>query len=309
MRHGLGDLIERLLDVAGDREDVAKVGDGDRLTQVDAQLEAVRPVKRGDLADALRAEAGARAVGGAAVERGAEHGDVVLAAPAHVLDVGRLEEGVDAREMRKLAARERRDASIDNGVCPRQAELEPAGNLLLPSGGRQRGLGLNGEAGFGAIVVVQVLGQRSSEVGCVRHRFRVSRALPGVPASRRGRRPSTMPGRGAADKTRTALKRSMSSSASDQSRECFAFISTELSIRTNATLDLYPALTRYLPGTDTGDSWSRPPRRSDRLPDECRVAERGRMTARRYEPHTDGVARSTQAGRRQVAARALPRPR
>ena len=87
VRHGLGDLIERLLDVAGDREDVAQIGDGDRLTQVDAQLEAVRPVKRGDLADALRAEAGARAVGGAAVERGAEHGHVVLAAPAHVLDV------------------------------------------------------------------------------------------------------------------------------------------------------------------------------------------------------------------------------
>ena len=58
-----------------------------RLAQVDAQLEAVRAVERGDLADALRAEARARAVGGAAVERGAEHGDVVLAAAPHVLDV------------------------------------------------------------------------------------------------------------------------------------------------------------------------------------------------------------------------------
>jgi hypothetical protein len=100
VRHGLGDLVERLLDVAGDREDVAEVGDGDRLAQVDAQLEAVRAVERGDLADALGAEPGARPVGGPAVERGAEHGDVVLTAAADVLDVGGLEEGVDAREVR-----------------------------------------------------------------------------------------------------------------------------------------------------------------------------------------------------------------
>ena len=49
------------------------------------------------------------AVGRAAVERGAEHGDVVLAAAAHVLDVRRLEEGVDAGEVRQLAAAEGRD--------------------------------------------------------------------------------------------------------------------------------------------------------------------------------------------------------
>ena len=129
-----------------DREDVAEVGDGDRLAQVDAQLEAVRPVERGDLADALRAEPGAGAVGGAAVERGAEHGDVVLAAAAHVLEVGRLEEGVDAGEVRQLAAGERRDAPVDDGVRAGQAELEAAGDLLLPLGGRQLGLALDGVA-------------------------------------------------------------------------------------------------------------------------------------------------------------------
>ena len=127
--------------LAGDREDVAEVGDGDRLAQVDAELEAVRPVERGDLADALRPEAGAGAVGRAAVERRAEHGDVVLAAAAHVLDVRRLEEGVDAGEVRQLAAAEGRDALVDDRVGAGQAELQAAGDLLLPLRGRQLGLG------------------------------------------------------------------------------------------------------------------------------------------------------------------------
>jgi hypothetical protein len=41
-----GDLVERLFDIAGDREDVAEIGDRDRLPQIDAELEAVRPVQR-----------------------------------------------------------------------------------------------------------------------------------------------------------------------------------------------------------------------------------------------------------------------
>ena len=141
---------------AGDREDVAEVGDGDRLAQVDAELEAVRAVERGDLADALRAEPGAGAVGRAAVERRAEHRDVVLAAAADVLDVGRLEEGVDAGEVRQLAAGEGRDAFVDDGVGARQAELQAAGDLLVPLGGRQLGLALDRVAGLGAVVVVQL---------------------------------------------------------------------------------------------------------------------------------------------------------
>jgi hypothetical protein len=65
----VGDLVEGLLDVAGDGEHVTEVGDGDRLPQVHPQLEAVRPVQRGDLADPLRAEAGAGAIRRTAVER------------------------------------------------------------------------------------------------------------------------------------------------------------------------------------------------------------------------------------------------
>ena len=155
VRDGLGDLVERLLDVARDGEDVAQVGDGDRLAQVDAQLEAVRAVQRGDLADALWAEPGAGAVGGAAVERGAEHGDVVLAAAAHVLQVRRLEERVDPGEVRQLAAGERGDAAVDDGVGARQAQLQAAGDLLLVLRGGQGGLSSHGECSLRPIVVVQ----------------------------------------------------------------------------------------------------------------------------------------------------------
>ncbi len=156
VRDGLGDLVERLLDVAGDGEDVAQIGDRDGLAQVDAQLEAVGPVQGGDLADALRAEAGARAVGGAAVERRAQHGDVELAAAPHVLDVGGLEERVDAGEVGQLAAGERRDAPIDDGVGALQTQLQAAGDLLLPFRGGQAGLGGDGERGLGPVVRVDL---------------------------------------------------------------------------------------------------------------------------------------------------------
>ena len=147
-----------------------------RLAQIDAQLEAVRPVERGDLADALRAEAGARAVGGAAVERGAEHGDVVLAAAPDVLQVRRLEEGVDAGEVRQLAAGERRDPPVDDRVGAGQPHLQPAGDLLLPLRGRQAGLGADGERRLGAVVLVHLgklggaVGRLAGLAGVVMHR-------------------------------------------------------------------------------------------------------------------------------------------
>src|SRR5207244_4080442 len=74
--------------------------------------------------DALRPEARARPVGGAAVEGHAEHRGIVLAGIAHVLDIGRLEERVDAGVMRQLAAREGRDALVLEAVGARQAHLQ-----------------------------------------------------------------------------------------------------------------------------------------------------------------------------------------
>ena len=152
---GLADLVEGLLDVRRDGEDVADVADGDRLAQVDAELERVRTVERGDLADALGTEARARAVRGAAVVRGAEDRYVVRAALAHILEVGGLEEGVDAREVGQLAAAERRDRPIDDRVGALQAEFAAARDLALVGGLRNQRLGLDGVARLGAVLVVE----------------------------------------------------------------------------------------------------------------------------------------------------------
>ena len=117
----------------------------------------------------------------------AEHRDVVLAAAAHVLQVGRLEEGVDAGEVRQLAAGEGRDALVDDGVRAGQAELEAAGDLLLPLGGGQLGLALDGGPRLGAVAVVQrritAIGhrsnsQRDSVRSCRSQYRRADRSIP-----------------------------------------------------------------------------------------------------------------------------------
>ena len=105
------DLVEALFEIGRDGEDVAGVAERHLLAQVDAELVVVGRVERRDAADALRPEARAGAVGGAGIEGDADHRGVVFADVADVLDVGRLEEGVDAGEMRQLAAREGRDRS------------------------------------------------------------------------------------------------------------------------------------------------------------------------------------------------------
>jgi hypothetical protein len=84
MGDGFTNLIERLLDIRRNNEDGAEVTDRERFPQVDAQLETVGPIEGRDLADALRAEAGAGAVGGAAVEWRTKDGDVVLSTQAHI---------------------------------------------------------------------------------------------------------------------------------------------------------------------------------------------------------------------------------
>ena len=120
------DLVEALFQIGRDGEHVAGVAQRHLLAQVDAELVVVGRVEGRDPPDALRPEPGARAVGGAAVERDAEHGRVVLADVAHVLDIGRLEERVDAGEMGQLAAREGRDRAVG------QALGSPAGPCRAP---------------------------------------------------------------------------------------------------------------------------------------------------------------------------------
>jgi len=129
------DLIEGFFDVGRDREDVADIAQRHLLAEVDAELVVVGRVERRDAADALRPEAGAGPVGGAAVERHADHGGIEIADPGHVLDIGRLQEGVDAGIVRELAAREGRDGLVGEAVRTGQPHPQRPGALLVPAGG------------------------------------------------------------------------------------------------------------------------------------------------------------------------------
>ncbi len=107
--------------------------DRDRFTQVDAELEAVRrrrarrscgcPAAR----SACRSDRSYR-------RRTARRGSRRRTRRSGARPRGRApsEKGVDAGEVRQLAAAERRDALVDDGVGARQAELEAARDLLLP---------------------------------------------------------------------------------------------------------------------------------------------------------------------------------
>ena len=143
MRDTARDLVEALLEIARDREHVAGVAHGHLLAQVDAELEIVGLVEGRDAPDALRPEARARAVGGAAVERDAQDRRIVLGDVADVLDIGRLQEGVDAGEVGQLAAREGRDGAVGQALGTGQAHVERPLLLLAPAVLGQLALGLD----------------------------------------------------------------------------------------------------------------------------------------------------------------------
>ena len=132
VRDALRDLIVPLGDV-GRTPDVAHVAHLERFAQVHAELEIVGGVKRRDAPDALRAEAGAGAVGGADIERRADEGYIVLADLAHILEIRRLEESVNAGPVRQLAALEATDLGLVlNRVDAFETEFFSAANFLLP---------------------------------------------------------------------------------------------------------------------------------------------------------------------------------
>ena len=124
MRDGLGDLVEGLLDIAGNDEDVAGVAKIELLIDVDAAVEPIAVIERRDAPHRLRAKAGAGAVGGGGIERRADEGRLEVADLADVLAIGRLHEGVDAGEGRLMAAAEQRDVAIDDGVGGFKSELQ-----------------------------------------------------------------------------------------------------------------------------------------------------------------------------------------
>src|SRR5262245_151482 len=131
VRHGLGYLVEGLLDIAGYDEDVARVAEVELIVDINAAVEPMRmrewrgaPHRRG-------AEARAGAVGRCRIEGGADKGSFVVADLADVLAEGRLHEGVDAGEGGLMAAAEQRDVAVDHRVGGFKTEFEGPLDLLV----------------------------------------------------------------------------------------------------------------------------------------------------------------------------------
>ncbi len=157
--HRLADLVERLLQVARDRADVADVDQVQLLAEIDPHLEVVGAEQVRRPPDALRAEPGARPVRRAGVQRRAEDRHLGVADVVHILDVRALHEGAPlAGEVRDLAAGEGRQGPVGDRVGRLQAVREPALDLLLVAPVRQQRLGLLGPVSFAIDAVLIILG-------------------------------------------------------------------------------------------------------------------------------------------------------
>ena len=144
MGDALGDLIEALLVVGRDGEDVADIAERDLLPQIDTHLVVVGGVERRDPADALGSEAGAGSVGGAGIVGHTHDRHVVLAHPVHILQVGGLHEGVDAREVGQFTAREGGDVAVNDALGRFKPQALGLIHFLLPAGERQTAFLLEG---------------------------------------------------------------------------------------------------------------------------------------------------------------------
>src|SRR4029450_8794180 len=128
-------------DIAGNDEDVAGIAKIELLENIDAAVEPVAVVERGDAPHRLRPEPRSRTIGGGRVEGRTDKGRFEIADLADVLAVGRLHEGVDAGEGRLMAAAEEGDIAIDDGGGGFEAEPQRAPDLfvlLLLRDARQR---------------------------------------------------------------------------------------------------------------------------------------------------------------------------
>ncbi|HZA74586.1 MAG TPA: hypothetical protein VE476_16965, partial [Propionibacteriaceae bacterium] len=107
MGHGPVDLVEGLLQVAGNGHHVADVDQVELLAQVHPELEVVGAEQVRGPADALRTEASPRAVGRPGVQRCPEDRHLRVGDVVHILDERTLHERPPlAGEMRDLAASE-----------------------------------------------------------------------------------------------------------------------------------------------------------------------------------------------------------
>jgi len=133
MGDAAGDLIEAFFKVRRDGEDVAGIAERHLFPEIDAHLVIVGRIERRDSSNSLGAEAGAGAVGGAAVEGDADDGGIILADILDVLDIGRLQEGVDAGEVGELAAGKGGDRFVGDAVGAGEAHVERPFYLLGPA--------------------------------------------------------------------------------------------------------------------------------------------------------------------------------
>ena len=162
MGDALGDLVETLLVVGRDGEDIADITESDLLAQIHSHLVVVGGVESGDAPDALGAEAGAGAVGGAAVMGYADNRHIKLADAVDVLDVGGLHEGVDAGVVGQLTAREGGNAPIHDALGCLEAVAQALIHLLLPTGERQGTLLFQSRLTFGGVTTLE-------SAGCIAH--------------------------------------------------------------------------------------------------------------------------------------------
>ena len=162
----LVDLIEGLFDVGRDDRDVPDVDHVERFQDVDAHLEVVAAVERGHGPHGARPEAGARAVGRAAVKRRADDGDVLSAELAHVVQEGARGKGA-AVVKTETEPVEQGDGAVADALRRRQPMLQIELEQLLHLRRRELRLPLQHPAAYEPLAIHRRLRELSAiRYGC-----------------------------------------------------------------------------------------------------------------------------------------------
>jgi hypothetical protein len=134
--NGIRDLIKRLFNVGWNGEDISNVTERHLLAEINAFFIIVRSVQGTDSSNSLGTKAGTRPVGTSAIKWNPDNGSIVLSYIVRVFNVGRLEEGVDARKVWEFTTRKRGNGLVIDGRCTRQTEPDTFFQLCFKSGTR-----------------------------------------------------------------------------------------------------------------------------------------------------------------------------